>query len=122
MARSDIFPGRMARERRIRLGVSTASGASRTCQGGVRGGEGYRVKKAMASYGWKGDLICSFDPEKVSARRFTSSQNLVAMVSLAWALLAVDQHDGAHHLRAARCQKRIPPGFVFYSLLIGRQQ
>ncbi|NDY94375.1 transposase [Wenzhouxiangella limi] len=72
--------------------------------------EGYRFSKQ------------GFDLERVTARRFTSLQNLVALASLAWALLAAYQDDGQYLLNRARRQKRKPPRFVFYSLLMGWQQ
>lgn len=72
--------------------------------------EGYRFSKQ------------GFDLERVSARKFTSLQNLVALASLAWALLAAYQHDGQYLLEQAKRQKRQRPRFVFYSLLMGWQQ
>lgn len=72
--------------------------------------EGYRFTKQ------------GFDLERVSARRFTSLQNLVALASLAWALLAAYQDDGQHLLEQSKRQKRKQPRFLFYSLLMGWQR
>lgn len=70
--------------------------------------EGYRFTKQ------------GFDLEKVMARRFATLQNLVALASLAWAFLAVHQHDKRVLMAKARRQKRQhPPAFPFYSLLAG---
>jgi hypothetical protein len=72
--------------------------------------EGYRFTKQ------------GFDLERVSARRFTTLQNLVALASLSWALLAAWQHEGEVLLARARRQKTARPRFVFYSLLMGWQR
>ena len=72
--------------------------------------EGYRFTKQ------------GFDLEGVQARRFTTLQNLVALASLAWALLASYQEEGGKRLEKARRQKsRKSPIFPFYSLLAGWQ-
>jgi len=63
-----------------------------------------------------------FDLEGVQARRFTTLQNLVALASLAWALLASYQEEGGKRLEKARRQKpRKSPIFPFYSLLASWQ-
>ncbi len=73
--------------------------------------EGYRFSKQ------------GFELEGVQARRFTTLQNLVALASLAWALLAAYQEDGGRLLEKARRQKpKIPRVFPFYSLLAGWQR
>lgn len=72
--------------------------------------EGYRFSKQ------------GFDLERVSARRFTSLQNLVALASLAWALLAADQDDGQYLLDRASRQRRKPLRLVFDNLLMGWQR
>jgi len=73
--------------------------------------EGYRFSKQ------------GFDLEGVQARRFTTLQNLVALASLAWALLAAYQEDGERLLEKARRQKpKNPLTFPFYSLLAGWQR
>jgi|GEM_PF-1154779 len=72
--------------------------------------EGYRFSKQ------------GFDLERVTARRFASLQNLVALASLAWALLAAYQDQGQVLLEQAKRQKRKPPRFAFYSLLLGWQR
>ena len=73
--------------------------------------EGYRFSKQ------------GFDLEGVQARRFTTLQNLVALASLAWGLLAAYQGDGRRLLEKAKRQKpnRACP-FPFYSLLAGWQR
>ncbi len=72
--------------------------------------EGYRFSKQ------------GFGLEGVQARRFTTLQNLVALASLAWALLAAYQEEGGRLLEKARRQKAARPGmFPFYSLLSGWQ-
>ena len=59
----------------------------------------------------------------MQARRFTTLQNLVAVASLAWALLAAYQEDGERLLEKARRQKpKNPLTFPFYSLLAGWQR
>jgi len=73
--------------------------------------EGYRFSKQ------------GFDLEGVQARRFTTLQNLVALASLAWALLAAYQEDGGRLLEKAQRQKsRRSQIFPFYSLLAGWQR
>ena len=73
--------------------------------------EGYRFSKQ------------GFDLEGVQARRFTTLQNLVALASLAWALLAAYQEEGDRLLDKARRQKPgKSPIFPFYSLLAGWQR
>lgn len=73
--------------------------------------EGYRFSKQ------------GFALEGVPARRFATLANLVALASLAWALLAAYQHQGERLIRHARRQKdRHRPGFPFYSLLAGWQR
>ena len=73
--------------------------------------EGYRFSKQ------------GFKLESVGARRFTSLQNLVALASLAWALLADGQQDANVLLHKAKRQKPNKTlRFPFYSLLQGWQQ
>jgi len=73
--------------------------------------EGYRFSKQ------------GFALEGVPARRFATLQNLVALASLAWALLAAYQHQCESLIRHARRQKdRRRPDFPFYSLLAGWQR
>ena len=73
--------------------------------------EGYRFSKQ------------GFELEGVQARCFTTLQNLVALASLAWALLAAYQDDGGKLLEKARRQKpKRSPVFPFYSLLAGWQR
>jgi hypothetical protein len=64
-----------------------------------------------------------FALEGVTARRFATLQNLVALASLAWALLAAYQRH-AHTLweKARRQKPRQRPVFPFYSLLAGWQR
>jgi hypothetical protein len=73
--------------------------------------EGYRFSKQ------------GFALEGVTARRFATLQNLVALASLAWALLAAYQRH-AHTLweKARRQKPRQRPVFPFYSLLAGWQR
>lgn len=73
--------------------------------------EGYRFSKQ------------GFQLEGVLARRFTSLQNLVALASLAWALLAAHQQQAETLIAKARRQKphkRLV--FPFYTLLAGWQR
>ncbi|WP_421620638.1 transposase [Alkalilimnicola ehrlichii] len=73
--------------------------------------EGYRFTKQ------------GFQLEGVQARRFSVLQNLVALASLAWALLAAYQAQAGHLMDKARRQKRGNyPIFPFYSLLAGWQR
>lgn len=73
--------------------------------------EGYRFSKQ------------GFDLEKVQARSLSSLQNLVALATLAWGLLAYYQDDGGKLLAKAKRQKtRKALQFPFYSLLMGWQR
>ena len=73
--------------------------------------EGYRFSKQ------------GFDLEKVQARKITTLQNLIALASLAWGVLASHQNEAAKLLIAAKRQKRKKPLiFPFYSLLQGWQR
>ena len=73
--------------------------------------EGYRFTKQ------------GFDMERVPARRFAVLQNLVALASLAWALLAADTSRAEALVEHARRQKpRRRPRFLFYTLLEGFQR
>lgn len=73
--------------------------------------EGYRFTKQ------------GFALEGVQARRFSALQNLVALASLAWALLAAYQHQSQMLVAHAKRQKpRKRPVFPFYSLLAGWQR
>ncbi|MDG4870054.1 hypothetical protein P8631_18860, partial [Guyparkeria sp. 1SP6A2] len=73
--------------------------------------EGYRFTKQ------------GFDLEGVQARRFTTLQNLVALASLAWALLAAYQDRAPELVRHAQRQKRHRRLiFPFYSLQRGWQR
>ncbi len=73
--------------------------------------EGYRFTKQ------------GFDLEGVQARRFTTLQNLVALASLAWALLAAYQDRAPELVRHAQRQKRHHRLiFPFYSLQRGWQR
>ena len=73
--------------------------------------EGYRFSKQ------------GFDLEGVQARRFTTLQNLVALATLAWGLLAVYQEDGERLIEKAKRQKiKKSLQFPFYSLLQGWQR
>ena len=71
--------------------------------------EGYRFSKQ------------GFALEGVQARRFTTLQNLVALASLAWALLAAYQEDSGPLMEKAQHQKSKRPrtSSPFYSLLAG---
>lgn len=72
--------------------------------------EGYRFTKQ------------GFALESVPARRFTTLQNLVALASLAWGLLAVWQDRDSCLIRSSRRQKPDKAlKFPFYSLLKGWQ-
>ena len=73
--------------------------------------EGYRFTKQ------------GFELEAVQARRFAVLQNLVALASLAWGLLAA-YSDQAEHLRehARRQKPQQRPDFPFYTLLAGFQR
>lgn len=72
--------------------------------------EGYRFTKQ------------GFDLEKVQSRKFTTLQNLVALASLAWGLLAYYQHDSKHLVKMGKRQKKkAPKVFPFYSILLGWQ-
>jgi hypothetical protein len=73
--------------------------------------EGYRFSKQ------------GFALEGVSARRFSALQNLVALASLAWALLGAYQREAEPLMSKAQRQKpRQRPAFPFYSLLAGWQR
>ena len=73
--------------------------------------EGYRFSKQ------------GFGLEKVQSRKLTSLQNLVALATLAWGLLAYYQHQGQRLLQRAKRQKpKQTLQFPFYSLLQGWQQ
>ena len=73
--------------------------------------EGYRFSKQ------------GFDLEKVQAQKLTTLQNLVALATLAWGLLAEHQHQGQTLIDKARRQKeRKPLVFPFYTLLMGWQR
>lgn len=73
--------------------------------------EGYRFTKQ------------GFDLEGVTARRFPVLQNLVALASLAWAMLAADTPRAEPLVAKARRQKpRRRPQFPFYTLLKGFQR
>ena len=64
-----------------------------------------------------------FEFEGVQARRFPTLQNLVALASLSWALLATYQDDVTHLLHQAKRQKpKKALRFPFYSLLAGWQR
>ena len=72
--------------------------------------EGYRFTKQ------------GFDLEKVQSRKFTTLQNLVALASLAWGLLAYYQHDSKHLVKMSKRQKKkAPKVFPFYTILLGWQ-
>jgi hypothetical protein len=65
----------------------------------------------------------AFELEGVQARRFPTLQNLVALASLSWVLLAAYQDDVTHLLHQAKRQKRKKAlRFPFYSLLAGWQR
>ena len=73
--------------------------------------EGYRFSKQ------------GFDLEKVQARKFTTLQNLVALASLAWGLMAYYQKDAQQLIKVSRRQKENKPlQFPFYSILMGWQR
>ncbi len=73
--------------------------------------EGYRFSKQ------------GFALEKMLVRKFASLQNLIALATLAWGLLAYHQTDGSRLLKKAKRQKPHKPlVFPFYSLLMGWQQ
>ena len=73
--------------------------------------EGYRFTKQ------------GFELEGVPARRFPVLQNLVALASLAWALLAAYAPDAEPLVARAKRQKpRRRPHFPFYTLLAGFQR
>lgn len=73
--------------------------------------EGYRFTKQ------------GFDLEGVPARRFPVLQNLVALASLAWALLAAYAPAAEPLIAKAKRQKpRRRPNFPFYTLLEGFQR
>ena len=73
--------------------------------------EGYRFTKQ------------GFQLEGVQARRLATLQNLVALASLAWALLAAYPERAGRLLAKARRQKpKKKPRFPFYSLLAGWQR
>ena len=73
--------------------------------------EGYRFTKQ------------GFELEAVQVRRFAVLQNLVALASLAWGLLAA-YSDQAEHLRehARRQKPQQRPDFPFYTLFAGFQR
>jgi len=73
--------------------------------------EGYRFSKQ------------GFDLEKVQARKLSSLQNLVALATLAWGLLAKHQCDGQGLIdKALRQKEKKPLVFPFYTLLMGWQR
>ena len=73
--------------------------------------EGYRFSKQ------------GFDLEKVQARKFTALQNLVALASLAWGLMAYYQNNAQQLINVGRRQKEKKPlQFPFYSILRGWQR
>jgi len=73
--------------------------------------EGYRFTKQ------------GFDLEKVQASKLSTLQNLVALATLAWGLLARHQHDGQRLIENAQRQKeKRPLVFPFYTLLMGWQR
>jgi len=73
--------------------------------------EGYRFSKQ------------GFDLEKVQARKLSTLQNLVALATLAWGLLAQHQQDGKRLIIKAQRQKENKPlVFPFYTLLMGWQR
>ena len=66
-----------------------------------------------------------FDLEKVQARKFTTLQNLIALASLAWGLIAYYQKDTEHLITVGRRHKEKKKKrlqFPFYSILLGWQQ
>ncbi len=68
--------------------------------------EGYRFSKQ------------GFGLEKVQARKLTTLQNLVALATLAWGLLACHQNQGQKLIYKAKRQKSHKPlVFPFYTLL-----
>ena len=72
--------------------------------------EGYRFSKQ------------GFDLEKVQCRKLTSLENVVALATLAWGLLAYYQQEGQILLQQAKRQKQQKAlQFPFYSLLSGWQ-
>ena len=73
--------------------------------------EGYRFSKQ------------GFNLEKVQARKLAALQNLVALATLAWGLLAAHQQDGQVLIDKAQRQKENKPlVFPFYTLLAGWQR
>ena len=73
--------------------------------------EGYRFSKQ------------GFDLEKVQAIKLSTLQNLVALATLAWGLLAEHQNDGQRLIINAQRQKENKPlVFPFYTLLMGWQR
>lgn len=73
--------------------------------------EGYRFSKQ------------GFDLEKVQATKLSTLQNLIALATLAWGLLAEHQHDGQRLIEKALRQKQSKPlVFPFYTLLMGWQR
>ena len=73
--------------------------------------EGYRFSKQ------------GFDLEKVQARKLSTLQNLVALATLAWGLLAKHQKNGQNLIDKAQRQKENKPlVFPFYTLLMGWQR
>ncbi len=72
--------------------------------------EGYRFSKQ------------GFGLEKVQARKLATLQNLVALATLAWGLLACHQNQGQKLIYKAKRQKNHKPlVFPFYTLLSGWQ-
>ncbi len=72
--------------------------------------EGYRFSKQ------------GFGLERVQARKLTTLQNLVALATLAWGLLACHQNQGSRLIDKAQRQKSHKPlVFPFYTLLSGWQ-
>ncbi len=72
--------------------------------------EGYRFSKQ------------GFGLEKVQARKLATLQNLVALATLAWGLLACHQNQGQKLIYKAKRQKSHKPlVFPFYTLLSGWQ-
>ena len=64
-----------------------------------------------------------FDLEKVQARKLSTLQNLVALATLAWGLLADHQHQGNVLIDKAKRQKdHTPLTFPFYTLQTGWQE
>jgi len=64
-----------------------------------------------------------FDLEKVQAKKLSTLQNLVALATLAWGLLADHQHQGNVLIDKAKRQKdHTPLTFPFYTLQTGWQE